>query len=201
MDRQTIERIFEPFFTTKAEGEGTGLGLSTVYGIVSNYGGAILVESQPGHGSTFRVYLPEVKIAGQTGEAAAEAATAGDGTETVLVAEDNASVRSFMMAILKEHGYKTLEAASGEEALRLAERHRGAIDLLLTDIQMPRMSGLELAAQLRGKHSAMRVLFVSGQMESAAAAAAPAEPGIDRIAKPFGPELLAAKVRALLDAR
>ncbi len=198
MDVATLERIFEPFVTTKPEGSGTGLGLSTVYGIVKQCGGWIRVESQPGRGSMFQVYLPEAEAAArEKTESPSPIAAALRGTETVLVAEDNGSVRGLIAAILKEYGYLVLEAATGNDAVLLAERHPGSIDLLVADVQMPGMSGLELAKQLSQLEPNMRVLFASGYGEGVTAETTLSIPGVSYLQKPFAPVALAAKVREM----
>jgi signal transduction histidine kinase len=200
MDAETLQHMFEPFFTTKAEGKGTGLGLATVYGIVRQSGGWIRAESQPGGGSTFQMYLPEADIAGPVIEGAPAAATMSRGTETILVAEDHGGVRSLIVGILEDRGYKVLEATTGDDAVQLAEHHAGSIDLLVSDIQMPRINGRELAKRLRQLRPGVRVLFVSGYQESTSGEPILAAPGVSLMAKPFAPVELAAKVRELLDA-
>src|SRR2546426_11012577 len=147
MDAETKSPLFEPFFTTKPVGKGTGLGLATVYGIVKQFGGYIWVDSEPQGGTTFRIYLPEVQEAApQPG--AAVASVAGDGSETVLLVEDEAMVRTLARKALEAHGYRVLEAGAAPAALELSERHVGPINLLLTDVVMPGMSGRELAHRL-----------------------------------------------------
>ncbi|MEW6756057.1 MAG: ATP-binding protein, partial [Candidatus Latescibacterota bacterium] len=199
MDAATRERIFEPFFTTKEEGKGTGLGLSVVYGIVRQSGGHIYVYSEPGEGTTFKVYLPRVEgEAVPPGERPAE----GDdlrGTETVLVAEDDAGVRFLVEQVLRECGYTVLAAASGPEALARSEGQVGPVHLLLTDIVMPGMRGPDLAARLRQRHPGLRVLYMSGYAERAVDASVLAQEGCALISKPFTPSALARRVRALLD--
>jgi signal transduction histidine kinase/CheY-like chemotaxis protein len=163
MDAATQERIFEPFFTTKPVGEGTGLGLSTVYGVVEQHGGHIVVESAPGQGTTFRVYLPQV----DEPEPAAPTppGTPRAGSETILVAEDDPAVRALASDMLREHGYTVLTAADGEEALRVAERYAAPIHLLLSDVMMPRMNGLELARSFVAVRPESRVLYMTGYAE------------------------------------
>ncbi len=200
MDAETLHHMFEPFFTTKAEGKGTGLGLSTVYGIVRQSGGWIRADSQPGCGSTFQVYLPETDMARPVVEGALPIATMLRGTETILVAEDHGGVRSLIVGILKDRGYKVLEATTGDDAVQLAERQAGSIDLLVSDIQMPGINGRELARRLRQLLPGMRVLFVSGYQESTSAEPILAAPDVSLMSKPFAPLELAAKVRELLDA-
>jgi signal transduction histidine kinase len=163
MDAAIQARIFEPFFTTKAAGEGTGLGLSTVYGVVEQHGGHIAVDSAPHQGTTFRVYLPRVDE--PEPEMPTLPGTPRTGSETILVAEDDPAVRALASDMLREHGYTVLTAADGEEALRVAERHAAPIQLLLTDVMMPRMNGLELARAFGAVRSETRVLYMTGYAE------------------------------------
>jgi len=163
MDPATQARIFEPFFTTKPVGEGTGLGLSTVYGIVEQHDGHVVVESAPGQGTTFRVYLPRVDE--PTPAAQAAPGTPRTGWETILVAEDDPAVRTLASDMLREHGYTVLTAADGDEALQLAERHGARIHLLLTDVMMPRMNGLQLAGSFTAIRPEARVLYMTGYAE------------------------------------
>ena len=201
MDAETRERIFEPFFTTKEVGKGTGLGLSTVYGIVRQYGGWITVYSEPGRGSTFRIHLPRVPDAtAVTWETEPKSAVAG-GSETILVVEDQAEVRKFAVAVLNGLGYRVLEAARGEDALLIAGRHAGPIQLLLTDAVMPGMAGTELSMRLRSSRPDMAVIFMSGYSESVIARDGMISPDVNYLAKPFSADLLARKVREALDSR
>jgi signal transduction histidine kinase len=163
MDAATQERIFEPFFTTKPVGEGTGLGLSTVYGVVEQHGGHITVDSAPRQGTTFRVCLPRVDE--PTLEPPTPPGTPRTGSETILVAEDDAAVRALAGDMLRAHGYTVLTAADGEEALRIAEHHAAPIHLLLTDVMMPRMNGLELARAFADIRPSARVLYMTGWAE------------------------------------
>jgi two-component system cell cycle sensor histidine kinase/response regulator CckA len=199
MDAATQARIFEPFFTTKEQGKGTGLGLSTVIGIVQQSGGHIWVYSEPGHGSTFKVYLPEAGRPAQSlPEAAPQVAPMGD--ETVLLVEDDPEVRQVARAILHRHGYDVIEAHDGGEAITLCQQHPASIALLLTDVVMPRMSGRQLAAQLRTIRPHLRVLFMSGYTDDAIVRHGVLEAGMDFLQKPLTPQALAAKVRQVLDA-
>ncbi|HEX7243360.1 MAG TPA: response regulator [Longimicrobiaceae bacterium] len=195
----TLEHAFEPFFTTKPRGEGTGLGLSTVYGIVRQSGGSIGVESEVGVGTTFLVALPCAE-----GAAAPEAppgpAGVARGSETVLLVEDEDSVRALVARILARSGYTVLEARSGEEAAEIAHRHPGPVDLLVTDVVMPRMSGTTLAQHLCARRPGLRVLFMSGYSEDAVAQHGVLEPGTAFIGKPFTPAELSRRVRGVLDA-
>ena len=194
MDAKTCARIFEPFFTTKALGKGTGLGLATVYGIVSQSGGNIRVESALGAGSIFTIYLPRVVgVPEQTAEVST--ALPARGSETVLVVEDESEVRALVQRILEEFGYSVLSAGEIADAFRIVERHGDPIDLLLTDIVMPEMNGVQLAERLVGLHPEMDVLYMSGYTDYAIVNPA------RFIQKPLTPDALARKVRAVLDAR
>jgi PAS domain S-box-containing protein len=199
MDEATQERIFEPFFTTKGVGKGTGLGLATVYGIVKQSGGHIEVESAPGAGSMFRIYLPRMGEALTTPEPEGKRAGPAGGTETVLLVEDEPGVRQLSREGLRARGYTVLEAGSGEEGLELAERHAGRIDLLVTDVVMPRLSGARLAEQLLVQRPQMKVLFVSGYTDTALLRHGVQTGEVDCLLKPFAPEELARKVREVLD--
>ena len=193
MDEQTKARVFEPFFTTKETGKGTGLGLATVYGIVKQAGGFITVDSEPGRGTTFKVYLPRVDEPVAPAIARPAPAEPRRGTETVLVAEDAPSVRLVTRQVLERYGYTVLEAPTGDIALRLAAKHHGPIHLLLTDVVMPGLSGRQLAGQLSLLRSEMKVLYVSGYADAV-------EPVAAYLQKPFAPEALARRVRDVLDA-
>jgi two-component system, cell cycle sensor histidine kinase and response regulator CckA len=199
MDEATQARIFEPFFTTKEPGKGTGLGLSTVYGIVNQSGGYVWCYSEPGRGTTFKIYLPHADAqAEQRGNGTARVA-ARRGMESVLIVEDDDAVRSVARRILASHGYAVLEAAGGAAALRLYDETSPPVDLVLTDVVMPEMSGSEMARQLRERHPGIRVLFMSGYTGEAALRQRVLEPGAAFIEKPFAPEVLAARVREMLD--
>src|SRR2546421_568458 len=166
MDDETKARIFEPFFTTKESGKGTGPGLATVYGIVKQAGGFIWVDSEPGRGTSFEVYLPRVDEPVAPAITRSAPAEPGRGTETVLVVEDAPAVRLVMRQVLERYGYTVLEAPTGDMALRLAAKHHGPIHLLLTDVVMPGLSGRQLAGQLSQLRSEMKVLYVSGYADT-----------------------------------
>ena len=200
IDADTMSRIFEPFFTTKAEGRGTGLGLATVYGIVKQSGGEIFVESEPGAGTCFTVWLPEA-----TGEVApldvAEPLTELRGSELVLLVEDEDAVRAFVRTLLTLNGYRVLEARNGEEAIRLSLQHAGGIDLLLTDTVMPGMSGTELCSALAPVQPTMRVLYMSGYPDDITLRYQVEDKRAPFLQKPFSPQALVAKVREVLEGR
>ena len=200
MSPETMQRVFEPFFTTKEVGKGTGLGLSTVYGIVKQSGGYISVDSEVGRGTTFKIYLPQVDE--EVGEIEIRPTHSALllGKETVLLVEDDNQVRSIAAMALEMSGYDVLVAASGEEALLLCERHNSKIDLLLTDVVMPRMSGQELSSQLLRLRPDTLVLYMSGYSENAIIHHGVMEEGTDFIEKPFSPEALTRKIREVLDS-
>jgi two-component system, cell cycle sensor histidine kinase and response regulator CckA len=199
MSREVQERIFEPFFTTKGPGHGTGLGLSTVYGIVAQSGGQVFVTSEPGAGSTFTIYLPAHQADIDVAAARPPRAPVRSGAETVLLVEDETLVRQLTHEILRRNGYRVLEAADGVEALAVVRDHAGHIDLMLTDVVMPRMSGHELVELARPVRPDMRILYVSGYSEEAIARQGQLTDGIELLAKPFTPGVLTAKIRELLD--
>jgi len=199
MDEQTAQRAFEPFFTTKAPGRGTGLGLSTVYGIVRQSDGLITTYSEPRRGTTFRVYLPAVEApATVPGERAAVGEVPG-GRETVLVCEDEESVRTLACRILESRGYTVLAAENGTRALKLAAEHSSPIDLLLTDVVMPDMDGDKLAEALRTKRPDLKVLYVSGYTSNVVAHHGILDEGVNFLEKPFGLRSLLERVREVLD--
>jgi PAS domain S-box-containing protein len=199
MDAVTKTNIFEPFFTTKERGKGTGLGLAMVYGFLKQSGGHVEVESEPGRGSTFRIYLPWAENAQLSAKQAADIAAVPRGTETVLLVEDDEAVRKFAKSTLDTSGYTVLEARDGQDALRIAEEHEGPIHLLLTDLVMPRMGGRELTDMLTRARPETRTLLMSGYTDEVPMHSPNPETHPPLLHKPFSPALLARKVRAILD--
>ncbi|MEW6719355.1 MAG: PAS domain S-box protein [Thermodesulfobacteriota bacterium] len=200
MDEDTAREIFEPFFTTRELGKGTGLGLSTVHGIVRQSGGFIEVETRPGGGSTFRVFLPRVEAPVETLPAGNAPAKARGGGETILLVEDSDVVRFYAVEILKVGGYNVLVAENGEDALRIAAEHPLPVDLLVTDLVMPGLNGKELADRLGASQPGLKVLFVSGYPEQASGKKRLVEDGSHFLGKPFKPNELLETVRRILDA-
>ncbi len=202
MDSETQSRIFEPFFTTKEQGKGTGLGLATVYGIVKQSGGYIWVYSEPGHGTTFKIYLPMVEAAVESPLRVEQSEEPPRGSETILVVEDDASLREVTCEFLQCSGYMVISAGSPEQALHLAERHNGPIDFLLTDVIMPRMNGRELATRLSELRPGMKVLYVSGYADDVVRDGihGALEEGLAFLQKPCTHRALTRKIREILDS-
>ena len=198
MDEATKSHIFEPFFTTKELGKGTGLGLATVYGVVKQSGGYIWVDSTPGAGTTFEIYLPQAAGKASGPEPEEKASASHRGSETVLVVEDEAGVRELACQFLRVKGYTVLEASGGGEALEVAGRHEGAIHLLLSDMVMPKMSGGELASRLRVVRPEIRVAFMSGYSEFSRGDLGKDFPEAPMLQKPFSPATLVEIVREAL---
>jgi nitrogen-specific signal transduction histidine kinase/CheY-like chemotaxis protein len=201
MDLETQSHIFEPFFTTKGPGKGTGLGLSTVYGIVKQGGGHIWTYSEPGQGTTFKIYLPAVQEAGGAPQQADLPSRMGTrGTETILVLEDEASVRKLVQAMLGQQGYTILEASNPVEALRQCREHPGSIHLLVTDVVMPGMGGRQVAELAVQYRPTLKVLYMSGYTGEAIAQHGALYPGVMFLQKPFSSESLLQKVREVLSS-
>jgi CheY-like chemotaxis protein len=184
MDAETLSRIYEPFFTTKPEGKGTGLGLSTVYGIAEQSGGSIEVYSEKGHGTTFKIYLPRVDRKAETA-AITEPTSPPTGSETVLLVEDEAALRTMIREVLQEAGYRVLEAGTPRQALAIAESHPGNIHMMLTDVVMPGMSGRDLAERLKPLRPGSAVIYMS-------------DAGTHFLQKPFTSQQLLLKCRKVL---
>jgi CheY-like chemotaxis protein len=198
MDAETQARIFEPFFTTKPQGKGTGLGLSTVYGVVKQSGGFIWVYSEVGRGTCFKIYLPRVDQPIERVGAAPSGSAAPRGTETILLAEDEQDVREVAREFLESGGYTVIEARDGAEALKKVEGHQGAIDLLITDMVMPGMTGQDLTTRLLQARPEIRVLYMSGYSERAAADSARGDSSMRLLAKPFSRWALLRAVHEIL---
>jgi two-component system, cell cycle sensor histidine kinase and response regulator CckA len=199
MDAETQAHIFEPFFTTKAVGKGTGLGLATVYGVVKQSGGFISVHSELDAGTTFKIYLPQVGESPETTERRETDTTDYRGSETILVVEDAEPLRELICTILQSYGYAVLSAEDGLEALRIANQQKHPIHLLLTDVVMPGMNGLELSKRLTPLRPQMKVLYVSGYTDDAIVRHGILGPDVAMLQKPFTHDILARKVRAVLD--
>ncbi|MGE5569708.1 MAG: ATP-binding protein [Rhodospirillales bacterium] len=200
MDNETLQRIFEPFFTTKKQGEGTGLGLSVVYGIVRQSGGWIHVSSELGKGTVFDIYLPRLDAAVLETAAPKNSAENLRGSECVLVVEDQEEVRKLAVEVLKSYGYSVLEAEQGEDALKVAARHQGSIHLILSDVIMPGMTGHELAARIAPFRPDAKVLYMSGYSRDVIGRGGVLDSKTPCVPKPFAPEQLARKVREMLEA-
>jgi PAS domain S-box-containing protein len=199
MDAETQAHIFEPFFTTKGPGTGTGLGLATVYGIITQSGGAIEVHSAPGQGATFRIYLPEVDTEVELQETTRPAQPLPAGSGTVLVVEDELQVRELVQEVLLAEGYTVLTAADGDEGLHLCTAYDGPIDLLLTDVVMPGLSGPEMAQCILPMRPTLKVVYMSGYASDAMGDHGVLDPGTAFLQKPFTPDVLLGKVRETLD--
>jgi CheY-like chemotaxis protein len=200
MDDETRSHIFEPFFTTKQKGRGTGLGLSTVYGIVQQSSGHIWVYSEPGQGTTFKIYFPEAAGTPKAPVEKTESKLILTGSETLLVVEDEEAVRTLAVRILREHGYTVLSASDGEEALRLARAYKELIHMVLTDVIMPGISGNTLVTRLRISRPRIKSLFISGYTDDAIVHHGILDSGIAFLQKPFSIESLTRKVREVLES-
>jgi two-component system, cell cycle sensor histidine kinase and response regulator CckA len=199
IDAETLAHIFEPFFTTKELGKGTGLGLATVYGVVKQSGGYIWVDSKPGQGASFQIFLPRIEETATTVAATTPLAQTTGGSETILLVEDAESLRKLTRSFLESHGFRVLVAQNGEEAMEVEARHSAKIDLLLTDVVMPGMNGRVLSEKLQPKQPAMRVLYMSGYTDSFIAGHGVLERGMVLLNKPFTEDALIGKVREVLD--
>ncbi|MFO1019161.1 MAG: PAS domain S-box protein [Planctomycetales bacterium] len=199
MDQKTLGRIFEPFFTTKEPGKGTGLGLATVYGVIKQSGGHVTVYSEPGKGTTFKIYLPQVDPPLESRLDIVPDTAPKGGSETILVVEDAELIRNLACHILRSQGYTVLEASNGKEALKAVEQHPGVIHMVLTDVVMPEMSGRQLSERLRVVKPGLKVLFMSGYTDDAVVRHGVLEAETNFIQKPFSPSSLAGKVRDLLE--
>jgi two-component system, cell cycle sensor histidine kinase and response regulator CckA len=200
MDEDVLRRVFEPFFTTKEQGKGTGLGLATVYGMAKQNGGDVWVYSEPGKGTTFKLYLPSVDEPGAALPTVLSQ-PAPRGCETILVVEDEPSVRSITVKMLQQLGYVTLATASGAEALEVSRTYRGAIALLLTDVVMPNMNGRQLAGELAGVRPDMKVLYLSGYTRNVALQHGIVDSSVAFLPKPFSRDTLAKAVRNVLEIK
>jgi CheY-like chemotaxis protein len=199
MTAEVKAHIFEPFFTTKGPDQGTGLGLATVYGIVKQSGGHVAVNSEPGLGTTFRVYLPIVEAAVPVRDSRAATAPAPRGSETILLVEDDEGVRALTRHALQSSGYTVLVAGEGQEALRIGQKRQEPIHLLVSDVVMPGLGGRHLSERLRLLHPEMKVLFLSGYTDDAVVRHGVLEGEVNFLQKPFAPAVLARKVRDVLD--
>ncbi len=200
ISKEIMQHVFEPFFTTKEPGRGTGLGLATVYGIVKQSEGNVWVYSEPDKGATFKVYLPRIEEEEEKIVRAREPDELPGGTETILVVEDEETVRELAVHTLRDKGYTVLEAQNGQEALTCYEHYEGKIDLLLTDVVMPEMGGYDLASHLKPQRPDTKVLYISGYTENAIVHDGILAPGTAFLAKPFRPESLLRKVRQVLES-
>jgi two-component system, cell cycle sensor histidine kinase and response regulator CckA len=199
MDAATQARIFEPFFTTKEKGRGTGLGLSTVYGIVKQSNGYIWAYSEPGKGTTFKVYFPRAKVASLQPKDNGKYRIDAESSKTVLLVEDEKSVRALASRILSERGYNILQASDGMEALKIAREHSGNIDLVLTDVVMPGINGKTLVARLKSERPGIKSLFISGYTDSTIADRGILDSNTAFLQKPFTVQSLAQKVHEVIN--
>ena len=200
MDRETVSRVFEPFFTTKLQGRGSGLGLATVYGIIRNSGGHIWVYSEPGSGTSFKIYLPRISQLSEEVAPARAADESPQGRETVLLVEDAPLLAKVTRNFLELNGHVVLSASHADEAIRVAESFPGLIHLLLTDVVMPHMNGRELSQRLLAKRPEMKVLFMSGHTAGIISQHALLDEGVAFLEKPFTIDALTRKVRDSLAA-
>ena len=199
MDHETIDKVFEPFFTTKETGKGTGLGLATVYGIVKQNKGFINVYSEPGHGTTFKIYLPRHVIADETLRAKNAPSAAPRGHETILLVEDEPGILDMTKLMLERFGYRVLAVSTPDEAIRTARAHTEAIHMLITDVIMPGMNGLDLSKKISAIYPGLRQLFMSGYTSNVIAHHGILDEGVNYIQKPFSTRELSTQVRKVLD--
>jgi polar amino acid transport system substrate-binding protein len=199
MDEGTRKQIFEPFFTTKEVGKGTGLGLAIVYGIVKQHNGTINVYSEPEKGTTFKIYLPAIEIAGESPPTRIEDRPAG-GRETILLAEDENDVRALISIVLREAGYTVIESVDGEEAVHQFSEHAGSLSLFLSDVIMPKKNGMAAYEQIRAVRPGIKVIFMSGYTADIIQSKGIIKDGIPFLPKPIFPDQLLRKVREVLDA-
>jgi CheY-like chemotaxis protein len=199
MDEATLQRAFEPFFTTRPKGERSGLGLATVYGIITQAGGSVRLYSEPGHGTSFNALLPAAETAqGARHEVISTAQTSG--SETILLVEDEDALRQVTARILRRNGYRVLSAANGPEAITVVKQHEGPIELLITDVVMPYMLGREVAAQVTDARPGIQVLYISGYAQAVLGAQGTLDAGVALLQKPFSERLLLSSIRERLDA-
>ena len=199
MNKETLDNLFEPFFTTKDVGKGTGLGLATVYGIVKQNNGFINVYSEPGRGSTFKIYLPRLVTGDETAVVIPERKTAPGGDEIILLVEDEPAILRMTRMMLERKGYTVLSAATPAQAEEIAKKNAGTIDLLMTDVVMPGMNGWDLADKLTAFYPGIKLLFMSGYTADVIAHQGVLDEGVAFIQKPFSMVYLAVKLREVLD--
>jgi CheY-like chemotaxis protein len=200
MNAETRARVFEPFYTTKPRGKGTGLGLATVYGIVRQSGGSVTVSSEPDEGAEFEILFPVVEGRQEESEEHAASSDSLGGSETVLLVEDERPVRELLSHALREKGYRVLEACHGLEALKLYQAQPSQVDIVVTDLVMPRMGGVELIERLTQSSRKLKVLYMSGHMDDQTVQQVMAQPDSQFLQKPFKPAVLVSRVRETLDS-
>jgi CheY-like chemotaxis protein len=201
MAQEQVERAFDPFFTTKAPGSGSGLGLATVHAIAEQCGGGASIESAPGRGTSVQVLLPLSAARPASPARRAEPSPSLEGDETILLVEDEAAIRKLIQTVLRQRGYHIISACDGAEAVELAREPETKIDLVITDVVMPRLSGIELAKQLRTTRPGLKMIFMSGYAQEGSFAKTPMGEDAEILEKPFSPTLLLGVVRRLLDQR
>jgi two-component system cell cycle sensor histidine kinase/response regulator CckA len=201
MSEEVKSHLFEPFFTTKGPGQGTGLGLATIFGAIQQVGGHIEVQSEKGVGTTFEIYLPRIEKQAEKLDREKPPSDMPRGSETILLVEDDIRIGNLALKALKRQGYKVLYAPNGGEALMLAEKYSNRIDMLVTDVVMPVMNGRELAERLLKLHPEMKVLFTSGYTEDVILRHGVVEKNLNFIGKPYSFQAMAGKVRNVLDSR